>query len=328
MFGILRPAFSALCGDEQSRYMSEYCNACASLSHAYGIMARPLVVHDIATLAWLSHGGDAMNLPFRTHNCLKGGAILQGNLRQVPKRHALIAALSAATVAIKTADDVADSSAILPRLTSFISGPIFKRAAQDLDVLGFESFQLRQALSKQTKIEESRETRLEVASLPTGECYALAAQAIAEATDRAIPRVSAAAMGRLLGQIVFIVDALRDYDCDLGRSYNPLHWFESDQENRLAAPQRREDALDFIFQKFQELRLLAEAISERVARRLASLQVSIARCLGLTKSEVTLFAACCIPCGDGAVVLEDKDLGQIWAGLCCGCCLVACFCRF
>jgi hypothetical protein len=328
MFGILRPALPNLPSAERSQYMAEYCNACASLSYAYGIMARPFVVHDIATLAWLSRAAEADELPFRTHNCLKGGALLKGKLGQLPKRQTLIAALSAATVAVKTADDVADSSAILPRITNFVGGPIFNRAAQDLHELGFEFDRLRQALATQSEVEVSRETRLEVASSPTGECYSLAAQSITEATSRLIHPNFAGSIGRLLGQIVFVVDALRDYHSDLGRAYNPLHWSQSVQENQQAAAQRREDALDFIFEKFRELRTLAESTSEQVTNRLASLQLSIARLLGLTKTEVTLFAACCIPCGDGAILVDGNDLFKIWTGLCCCCCIASCFCRF
>ncbi len=328
MFGILRPALSTLPSAERAQYMAEYCNVCASLSHVYGITARPFVAHDIATLAWLSHAADAEELPFRTHNCLKGGARLTGGIRRLPKRQTLIAALSATTVAVKTADDLADSTAILPQITNFVGGPVFKRAAHDLDEVGFESDRLRHALVTQAEVEKSRETRLEVASFPTGECYSLAARSIAEATSSPIPLDIAAAIGRSLGQIVFVVDALRDYHSDLCRSYNPLHWFQSVEENQQAAALRREDALDFIFQKFRELRTLAVSTSEQLTNRLVSLQLSIARCLGLTKGEVTLFAACCIPCGDGAVILEDKDLQLVWGGLCCGCCLVACFCRF
>jgi hypothetical protein len=308
--------------------MAEYCNACASLSYSYGITARPFVVHDIASLAWLSHASDVHKSPFRTYNCVKGGAILQGECRQLPKRQAIIAALSAATVGIKTADDIADSSALLPRIANFVGGTTFKRATHDLHGLGFESERLQQALATQSEVEKSWETRLEVASAPTGECYSLAARSIAEATPSAIPFDLAASIGHLLGQIVFVVDALRDYDSDLGRSYNPLHWFPTIQENRQAAVQRREDALDFIFQKFRELRSLADLASETMKGRLASLQASVARSLGLTKTEVTLFATCCIPCGDGAILVDGNDLFKVWTGLCCCCCLASCFCRF
>ncbi|WP_428306227.1 DUF5685 family protein [Lacipirellula sp.] len=53
MFGILRPSQVRLSGPDRVAYSSTYCNVCGALAAEYGHASRLLVVHDIATLAWL-----------------------------------------------------------------------------------------------------------------------------------------------------------------------------------------------------------------------------------------------------------------------------------
>lgn len=325
MFGLLRPSYKALPSQEQKRHMAEYCNVCGSLGYRYGIASRPLVVHDLATLAWMIQGDQAQTAPFKSFNCIKGGARLQNGLTELPARQELIAALSATTISIKLEDDIEDSNSLMSRATNSLYKNAFGMAADDLARTGFDLGGLREHLERQRQVEADKERDLSVASCATGNSYAMAATAIASHTPGGIGACNASEFGRFIGQVVYVTDALRDYSSDIGRSYNPLHRGSSDSKIREQSGQQRLLALDYLFTTFQKIRLLAQGISQNLVGRWLAVEEHITGQLKLSNREVILYSSCCIPCGPCFVSCDGADCNQ-GIGTCICCCICAPIC--
>jgi hypothetical protein len=180
MFGLLRP-LKRLVGEEEWRdYASAYCNLYASLSHRYGLPARLLVVHDVATADWLLAGAAPVRRPFPACNCVKGGTRSVPAALRTDDRQSLLAAVSAYTVGVKVQDDLTDGGSWKARLAHALYKETFARARRDLAQGGFDVAAFEAALAEQRELERRGEADLALASGPSGRAFGLVARHLAE----------------------------------------------------------------------------------------------------------------------------------------------------
>jgi hypothetical protein len=307
--------------------MSVYCDLCAVLSLQYGLTTRPLIVHDITTLGWLLDPMSDTEVVFPRLNCVKGGTrSVKASERQPTNRARLAAALSCYVVAVKIRDDMQDEPSWRTRAVQSYYSTTFAAANRDLQQLAFPLDQLEATLAQQAGIEKHGVEDLDIASQPTGRAYAIVARKLAgtsQTSDGAPnPAVveNAALIGEALGRCVYIIDAYRDADADRGASYNPLCCGSNPTDLHLVT--RRREARAYVALQLRRVNdaLMDAPVSQHTRWR--AIDRHLRKLVGLQSTTVTLNATCCLPCGDGAVTLDDKDCCMTIVG--CVCCTACC----
>lgn len=326
MFGILRPHRGLLEHSERVRHTSAYCNLCGLLSGRYGVRSRMLVVHDIATLWWLL-GGQANShaQPLAIGNCLRGGArhLRNTGLSEVQR---LVAALSVYTLGVKVADDLVDGGGWRARAANRMYGHIFEAARQELADVNFNLGELEDILSRQQAMERAGERDFVAAAEPTAEAYGLVARAIAAACGSSFTGDQAQRVGEGLGRSVYLADSVRDYADDLGKSYNPLCLSLAHAPAEL--PQAmREQVLSYIGAQLTHGRQIATSVAEPLLTSWHAIERALLAASGVhDRKSVTLYLGCCVPCGDGAVYVDERDCDPCKSSCACTCLLVCCVC--
>jgi hypothetical protein len=202
---------------------------------------------------------------------------------------------------VKFRDDVVDEGKKMSRVALRYYDTVIQRAEADLVRSGFDLAGLEATLLRQQEVERQRETRLEIASAPSGEAYALVARHLAFLACSSVSVEAAGLVGDVIGRCVYLADAFRDYEKDFGVRHNPLQTTEASPG---AVASCRHVELAYYVSS------LVLDVDDHVARQLPSLlsrwdrlRDQLLRLMGLGKQTVTMNAACCIPCGDGYVVL-------------------------
>lgn len=318
MFGLLRPNSRQLPSSERRNYQASYCNLCASLSRQYGVASRLLLVYDFVSLAWLMGASAWDELPYAKFNCLKGGTLLRKprSLRPVDE---FLAAISVLTCGVKVQDDVSDHGGRGAILTNAFFRKTFAEARDNLDKTGFDIDALDSILVEQANLEQAQECRLALASAPTGRAYSLVARHLAALqTHRFDPEV-AARIGDELGRAIILTDAYRDFRQDIGKNYNPI--FDGDRMEVGELPDwRRREVLSYILERLRQIEEILKEFSPEAATRWEFLERHLLRALGVSRSSVVLNGGCCIPCGDGFVMVDNAEIDSC----CTSCCIVAC----
>lgn len=313
MFGLLRPNFQELAPGDRRDFQSAYCNLCASLSAGYGLSSRLLVVFDFASLRWLLEptGGD---YAFPRFNCVRGGTLLRKRALEASPINRFLAAISAFTCGVKTADDLDDQPGVAGRLTQWHFGSAFKRAQDDLLQTGFDVDRLHLLLARQRQLELQNESDFERASAPTGEAYGMVGRHLSSMLDDCIDSDRAAAIGEAVGRCIYLIDAHRDADQDSGVSYNPLLCGCGSDPDGL--PARRTELRTYVLEQLQRARLVIAAASPPSADRWQHLEKRMLRLTGMDARSVTLNMICCIPCEAGTAVVDSNE--------CANCCIFCC----
>lgn len=328
MFGVLKPQRKLLSQTESRRHMSAYCSLCGLLSNQYGFKSRMLVVHDIATLWWLLEASSSENkqkLPIG--NCVRGGT---GKLRKrgVSELQKFLAAISAYTIGIKIQDDIQDGNSWKTRLANRWYSDQFEKARTDLIALGFNVEYLEQILNAQFDLESKGEKNYEIASEPTSQAYGLVAREIAKRCDSHFTEEQAQQIGKSLGCAVYLADAIRDFSADQGISFNPL-CIEAGPKIQMLPAELKDRVLTYVGSHLSEAGNFVAQASEELKRSWHAVERSLLLAAGVTdKKSITLYSSCCIPCGDGAVVVEGEECGQAITG--CACCAICCclYCNY
>lgn len=318
MFGLLRPALHQLDGAERRRYASCYCNLCGALSIEYGVASRLLVVHDIATLAWLLAPVDAPKLPLATLNCLRGGtrAVKQEGLSNYVR---FLAAISAFTLGVKLRDDDRDGGTWRSRLGRRAYHQTFERARLNLSDLNCEMTRLHSALAEQDEIEAALVGRFPEAATPTGEAYAAVAGEIVRLGGTSLAPEEAQSVGNALGQAVYLIDAVRDYRKDLGRSYNPL-CIEAGRAVKRLPNELRHAVTSFVEDELLRASNIFRRMDVSFHRRWNAVVDQLLGSLQRRPRGVTLHSMCFIPCEFGVAAISDDDCAK--AASCCVCCVI------
>lgn len=229
MFGTLRPRLVVLDAPTRGAWQRLYCGTCQSLGEQFGHVQRGLLSHDAVFLAALVDGLQAQPAaPSRTR-CPMLPIVHRATLAP-----SSVAMRYAASVQLLLADQwVADRASERPRLAA-LARPLLRGSAEharsELAALGsglgeLEHFELRQAA-----VEQRRGVGPAEAAEPTASALALVFERIAalpgsvlvDDAMREHARALLARLGRALGTLIYLVDALEDLERDLGeRAFNP-----------------------------------------------------------------------------------------------------------
>ena len=324
MFGLLAPARKLLSAEDRNRYLAHYCNLCGFLRSQYDLKSRMLVVNDIATLWWLIENptsNEARSL--KIANCLRGGTRrLKSDGPTELQR--MLAAMSASTIGIKVRDDLEDGAGFRSRAMQRVYGDIFKRAEADLQQVGVDVARMNELLAEQRAIESEKEADFEQASSVTARAYGLVAAEIARRCDSQLTVDQAIILGERLGRSIYLIDAIRDFEQDAGASYNPLCLTVGSDANQLPFRLRHE-VLSFIGTTLNAGRETASAVGARLRTNWHALERALLNAAGVSNSRsVTLYLGICIPCGDGAVIVEGKDIDDCTKACGSFCCCLIC----
>ncbi|WP_261344653.1 DUF5685 family protein [Gimesia panareensis] len=326
MFGILKPQRKLLSESENRRHMSAYCSLCGFLRSQYGLKSRMLVVHDIATLWWLLEAPSCVNdqkLPIG--NCVRGGA---GKLRKrgVSELQKFLAAMSAYTIGIKVKDDITDGSNWKTQMVSWMYSDQFEKARVDLIAVGFNVEYLEQILSTQFDMERKGENDFKIASAPTSHAYALVAREIVRRCHSHFTEEQAQQVGESLGRAVYLTDAIRDFSQDQEISFNPL-CIEAGPKIHTLPPDLKDKVLTYVGSHLSEAGIFVTQVGEELKRSWHAVERSLLAAAGINdQKSITLYSSCCIPCGDGAIIVDGDECGKAISGCVCGsiCCCFAC----
>lgn len=320
MFGILKPDRSLLDDGERWRHASTYCNLCGLLGSRYAYKSRMLVVHDIATLWWLLEQPEQeAERPLAIANCVWGGSS-RLRLYGLTDNQRFLSALSAYTIGVKVADDLADGGTVRTKLADRLYGDDFDQARSELVELGFDVDALEGILARQREIEDRGEVNFEAAAEPTAQAYGLVARSMAARLNSNYSCDDAGRVGEFLGRAVYLVDAVRDYRRDFGRSYNPLCLSAGSRERKLPQSLRHE-VLTFIGQGLNRGREIVTGVAEDLRRSWHAVERALLVAAGVRDHRsVTLYINCFFPCGGGVVQASDGDCVEYLK--CCCCCVV------
>ena len=284
-----------------------------------------LVVNDIATLWWLlsprsTGGGDRL----RTSNCIRGVGRLRN--QDLSDLQHLLAPLSVHLVAIKVDDDLVDDGSWRSRLAHRVYRGPFQKARRDLTDIGFDLEQLDAILARQRSIEQNRERDFTIASEPTAQAYGLVAREIAHRCSSRFTSEQAEIVGEALGRAVYLVDAVRDFPQDLGTAYNPLRLVSDPKADEIPEP-LRDTVLEFVGSHLSCGRQIAIDVAQHLGRFWHAVERAIFAGAGVRNARsVTLYCGCCIPCGDGAVYVDEKDCDPCKSSFACAIFISCCSC--
>lgn len=322
MFGLLRPKWEELTHEERARYSSIYCNLCGQLSRIYGFRSRALLVNDVVTLQWLLCAPeDNSFVSLRVGNCIRGGVRkLKSKCPTTLER--LLTSLSVYLVGIKLRDDRADEPRWTSRVIERFYRGRFELAERELADIQFPTCDLQNLLSQQHEIESKKEADFTVAATPTARAYGLVARQIAAQTQTALSESEAGALGEELGRAIYLIDAVRDYQQDLGNQYNPL--CESVLQRK--CPNRSqvvEQAMGYVIDGMRCGQKRLSQFGSQLYRSWVTIEKSLMDATGISdKRYVTLYASLYCPCGNGAVVrVDDRDCHKCCDQILCYCCL-------
>jgi len=179
---------------------------------------------------------------------------------------------------------------------------------------------LEQQLVEQRELEALKEYDLLRISAPTATAYGMALEHAYRIKGTTLTSASTQKVGEVLGRCVYLHDQLADYRRDWGRAFNPLHEVGTEGQRPSALLRRRVQV--FIHDQLEQLATETATWPEQLRRRLAAVASRMAALFGISKKSVTLYAVCCVPCGDGAVVVDGKDCDSCMSTA--GCCLCLC----
>jgi len=200
---------------DYAAYRAYYCGLCHQIGRCQGQCMRLLVNYDVTFLSILLHGLRKEEPEIRQKACVLNPFKKKPVVWDTPTMRQMVQ-LNALLVDFKCRDDIADGGKKGKKTLRRLLGRQVKKATEALpDVAAI----LDKAFAEQCAVEKSKAASWHMAADPFGEAM------------RSIIRVLAdqyytgelGMIGYLLGQYVYLMDALDDYDDDLGKKhYNPL----------------------------------------------------------------------------------------------------------
>jgi hypothetical protein len=246
MFGLMRPSRCQR-NVPESRYRRRlhYCGTCKAIGKLYGHRYRLLLNHDTVFLAEMCSvwtGEDATlkewDGALQSHNCLR------------TPEHTPFCLEYAATATLllgdfKLLDHAADSKNPLWRWLYGRCSAKFRDASERLERWGFPTAELRDILGSQQdrerrawSMEDAAADRMTFLAEPTARATALFFRHGARLAGR--PEEAAAEMGNAFGTLVYVLDAMADYEKDArDRSFNAIRACLPESDESISGRQRQ-----------------------------------------------------------------------------------------
>lgn len=254
MFGYILPDKPNLYMKDYALYRAFYCGLCHQIGRCQGQCMRMSVNYDVTFLSILLHGLAKEELPMEMRACVLNPFRKKSVVGETPLLKTM-AYLNTLLVDFKCRDDIADGG---------------KRGKKHLRrLIGLRVRSARKALPEVAKVlDQAFEAQCEVeAGAPTS--WHMAAEPFANAIQDIIRLLTAdlytpelGMIGYLLGQYVYVLDAVDDYDKDKKKGqYNPLvlRYCEQDKRALIQAHGQEIDA------EVEHLLLMVKENYQRVA---------------------------------------------------------------
>jgi hypothetical protein len=252
MFGLMKARTCSLTPELKRHRRLHYCGTCKTIGGLYGQRSRALLNHDTVFLAELlsalsgaDRRLDEWGSYYQSYNCLA----LPRSAEEMPLVLRYAAAATLTLAEFKLADHINDSRKRRWRVARRIFSKSFEQVAAQLAAWDFPVEALRHALGSQ----EAREARVAGAASvdaalddltePTATATALfmehgARLVGAAGTDDVMRRI-----GRAFGAMIYLLDALEDYDKDdRSGEFNAIRAAYHVVDERLPASVRRQVA--------------------------------------------------------------------------------------
>lgn len=215
MFGYILPDKPNMYMKDYALYRAFYCGLCHQIGRCQGQCMRLAVNYDVTFLAILMHGLTEELLPMRRQACVLNPFRRKMVVAETPMLRT-IAYLNALLVDFKCRDDIQDGTRHGRRsLRRLITSKV--RAARRR--LPEVAAVLDAAFERQCRVEADSPTSWHVAAEP----FADAVQDIVRLVAGPQYTPELGMIGYLLGQYIYLLDAIDDYDSDIRRhQYNPL----------------------------------------------------------------------------------------------------------
>jgi hypothetical protein len=307
MFGLMKARTCSGTPEVKLRRRMHYCGACKTIGRLYGQKARLLLNHDTVFLAELltALSGDDQKLSewaggYRSYNCMS----IPRQAADMPLALQLAAAGTMVMAEFKIADHISDQQGRRWRLASRVYGHSFARAAAHLEQWKFPLGELRQCWSAQIDLERHRASQPELAwdelllqyAGPTAKATSLFFEhgATIAARGRAANRMRE--IGHKFGELVYLLDALEDYQADAGSGgFNPLRLAFPSVERNLD-PRDRDKTIGLLQEITSELESEIEDLPiapERARMFTSRLRSNLSPRLGIRLPVITLAGRAC-----------------------------------
>ncbi len=246
MFGLMRPSRCQRSVPE-SRYRRRlhYCGTCKAIGKLYGHRYRFLLNHDTVFLAEMLSVWTGEDATLREWD----GALQSHNCLRTPE-HTPFCLEYAATATLllgdfKLLDHAADSSSRFWRWLHRRCSPEFRDASERLQRWGFPTAELRDILDSQqdrerraSRGEDAPGDRMKFLAEPTARATALFLRHGARLAGR--EEEAAAEMGSAFGTLVYVLDAMADYEKDVrDGSFNAVRACLPESGESLSVRQRQ-----------------------------------------------------------------------------------------
>lgn len=216
MFGHLDLGFA----DDES-FRPYLCSLCGSLGENFGLMARFLTNYDMA-LCWFvaREVSSSQDAPRRKVCPL---LVRNGVFRGESRMGLFLSSITILLTAEKVKDDSLDGGKHYPRLVMKWLEKKITTARRLLRESGFDPLVIEEAFDTQRRVEEQNSATLaDLAESTARVMSAIYGHAAAIALKPPLKQVSAN-MGYLIGQIIYVIDNIIDYNADIETgSFNPL----------------------------------------------------------------------------------------------------------
>lgn len=250
MFGLMKARTCSLAPELKRQRRLHYCGTCKTIGGLYGQRARALLNHDtvflaelLSTLSGADRQLDEWNRAYQSYNCLA----LPRTAAAMPLVLQYAATATLTLAEFKLADHIKDSNRRRWRMVNGLFSTGFRRAAAQLAEWDFPVADLRRALRSQ----EAREARapgaagspddvLDDLAEPTARATAMFLAHGARLAGVATATDAMQCIGRAFGALIYLIDALEDYDKDArNHEFNALRAAFKLTDERLPAEVRK-----------------------------------------------------------------------------------------
>lgn len=229
MFGVVRPCRHGMCAGLFKEWMAHLCGLCLTLRDEHGHRARLVTNYDGLLVSVLTEAQSADVSPHRQARAcalrgFKGADVVDARAEGAR----LAAAVSLLLAAGKTRDHIADGDGpykkkLVAATASRVAAGWDRAGGRTSDSVGFDASILRDAVSRQSALEQTDGLTLLGVTEPTETAVAAAFAHTAVLSNRPSNAEALSEAGRFFGRLAHLLDAVEDLPADHAcGAYNPL----------------------------------------------------------------------------------------------------------